>query len=425
MLKQRQSAEITPILDKLFSLQRLGIKVGLDHTIQLLNRCGNPHNKLKTIHIAGTNGKGSTAAILQSILRAAGLKVGLYTSPHLVSFNERIRVNGSPISNDFIIDFMKKFNDDINEIESTFFETTTVLSLCYFYFKKVDVAIIETGLGGRLDSTNVLNPNLSIITSIDIDHQNILGNTIEEIANEKAGIIKKNTPFITFKQPKKILDILRNRAKTLNAKIEIVVDPQKIVVDNFSTKFVINNKTFSIPLIGEHQAYNAALAIRSSNIFMGPLSHQMIKDGVKNTVWPGRFQLLNNKLKIFYDVAHNSAGINTIRSTLNSLNALEKIGLIILKEDKDVDQISNSLKGLFDELIISTVPNAQLMSIDELNKSLNRCNIICKPIDPIEKAFNYILDKAEKGAVTIIFGSHYAARSIYKFFEINFDNVTI
>ena len=425
MLKQRQSAEITPILDKLFSLQRLGIKVGLDHTIQLLNRCGNPHNKLKTIHIAGTNGKGSTAAILQSILRTAGLKVGLYTSPHLVSFNERIRVNGSPISNDFIIDFMKKFNDAINEIESTFFETTTVLSLCYFYFKKVDVAIIETGLGGRLDSTNVLNPNLSIITSIDIDHQNILGNTIEEIANEKAGIIKKNTPLITFKQPKKILDILRNRAKTLNAKIEIVVDPQKIVVDNFSTKFVINNKTFSIPLIGEHQAYNAALAIRSSNIFMGPLSYQMIKDGVKNTVWPGRFQLLNNKLKIFYDVAHNSAGINTIRSTLNSLNALEKIGLIILKEDKDVDQISNSLKGLFDELIISTVPNAQLMSIDELNKSLNRCNIICKPIDPIEKAFNYILDKAEKGAVTIIFGSHYAARSIYKFFEINFDNVTI
>ena len=425
MLKQHQSAEITPILDKLFSLQRLGIKVGLDHTIQLLNRCGNPHNKLKTIHIAGTNGKGSTAAILQSILRTAGLKVGLYTSPHLVSFNERIRVNGSPISNDFIIDFMKKFNDDINEIESTFFETTTVLSLCYFYFKKVDVAIIETGLGGRLDSTNVLNPNLSIITSIDIDHQNILGNTIEEIANEKAGIIKKNTPLITFKQPKKILDILRNRAKTLNAKIEIVVDPQKIVVDNFSTKFVINNKTFSTPLIGEHQAYNAALAIRSSNIFMGPLSYQMIKDGVKNTVWPGRFQLLNNKLKIFYDVAHNSAGINTIRSTLNSLNALEKIGLIILKEDKDVDQISNSLKGLFDELIISTVPNAQLMSIDELNKSLNRCNIICKPIDPIEKAFNYILDKAEKGAVTIIFGSHYAARSIYKFFEINFDNVTI
>ena len=295
MLKQRQSAEISPILDKLFSLQRLGIKVGLDHTIQLLNRCGNPHNKLKTIHIAGTNGKGSTAAILQSILRTAGLKVGLYTSPHLVSFNERIRVNGSPISNDFIIDFMKKFNDDINEIESTFFETTTVLSLCYFYFKKVDVAIIETGLGGRLDSTNVLNPNLSIITSIDIDHQNILGNTIEEIANEKAGIIKKNTPLITFKQPKKILDILRNRAKTLNAKIEIVVDPQKIVVDNFSTKFVINNKTFSIPLIGEHQAYNAALAIRSSNIFMGPLSYQMIKDGVKNTVWPGRFQLLNNK----------------------------------------------------------------------------------------------------------------------------------
>ena len=297
--------------------------------------------------------------------------------------------------------------------------------------KKIKIALITE----RRADYSRFKPILNLIEkSKELDYDLVVtgihllekhGNTIEEIANEKAGIIKKNTPLITFKQPKKILDILRNRAKMLNAKIEIVVDPQKIFVNNFSTKFVINNKTFSIPLIGEHQAYNAALAIRSSNIFMGPLSYQMIKDGVKNTVWPGRFQLLNNKLKIFYDVAHNSAGINTIRSTLNSLNALEKIGLIILKEDKDVDQISNSLKGLFDELIISTVPNAQLMSIDKLNKSLNRCNIICKPIDPIEKAFNYILDKAEKGAVTIIFGSHYAARSIYKFFEINFDNVTI
>jgi len=201
MLKQHQSADINHILEKLFKLQRLGIKVGLDHTYELLNRCGNPHNKLKTIHIAGTNGKGSTAAILQSILRTAGLKVGLYTSPHLVSFNERIRVNGIPISDDFIIEFMKMLNDDIDEIKSTFFETTTVLALYNFFIEKVDVAIIEVGLGGRLDSTNVLEPNLTIITSIDIDHQNILGETINEIAFEKAGIIKKDTPVITPNQP--------------------------------------------------------------------------------------------------------------------------------------------------------------------------------------------------------------------------------
>ena len=135
MLKQHQSADINHILEKLFRLQRLGIKVGLEHTYELLNRCGNPHNKLKTIHIAGTNGKGSTAAILQSILRTAGLKVGLYTSPHLVNFNERIRVNGIPISDDFIIEFMNMLNDDIDEIKSAFFETTTVLALYNFFIE--------------------------------------------------------------------------------------------------------------------------------------------------------------------------------------------------------------------------------------------------------------------------------------------------
>ena len=425
MLKQHQSADINHILEKLFRLQRLGIKVGLDHTYELLNRCGNPHNKLKTIHIAGTNGKGSTAAILQSILRTAGLKVGLYTSPHLVNFNERIRVNGIPIPDDFIIEFMDMLNDDIDEIKSTFFETTTVLALYNFFIEKVDVAIIEAGLGGRLDSTNVLEPNLTIITSIDIDHQNILGETINEIAFEKAGIIKKDTPVITSNQPKEVLDVLIGRAKILNSKMEIVNNPDKIIVDRFFTNFVVENKEFSIPLLGEHQAYNASLAIRASSLFMDGLSYQTINDGLKNTIWPGRFQLLDKKIPIFYDVAHNSAGINTIRSTLKSLNAINYIGLIIIKKDKEVDLIANALNGLFKELIISTLPNSQLMDKTELFNSLKSNNIKCKVIYPIEKAFCYISDKAEEGAISIIFGSHYAAKSIYKFFEINFDNVSI
>jgi dihydrofolate synthase/folylpolyglutamate synthase len=345
MLKQHQSVEINSILDKLFNLQRLGIKVGLDHTYELLNRCGNPHNKLKAIHIAGTNGKGSTAAMLQSILRKAGLNVGLYTSPHLVNFNERIRINGLPIPNSFIIEFMKIFNDDIDKIKSTFFETTTVLALYYFCYNKVDVSIIETGLGGRLDSTNVLNPNLTVITSIDIDHQNLLGNTINEIAHEKAGIIKKNTPVITTKQPKEVLDILIDRAEKLNSKIDIVNDPDKIFIDHYYTKFAVDKKEFSVPLLGEHQAYNASLAIRASSVFMEKLSYQTISDGLVATIWPGRFQKLNKQLPIFYDVAHNSAGINTIRLTLKSINASKKIGLIILKDDKEVDYIAKPLKG--------------------------------------------------------------------------------
>ncbi len=425
MLKQHSLPEINSTLNKLFSLQRLGIKVGLDHTHELLNRCENPHNKLKTIHIAGTNGKGSTAAMLQNILRKSGLSVGLYTSPHLVNFNERIRVNGSPISDSFIVEFMKNFNDDIDKIKSTFFETTTVLAFYYFYYKKVDIAIIETGLGGRLDSTNVLNPSLTIITPIDYDHQNILGNTMNEIALEKAGIIKKNTPLITTKQTKEVLDIFIQTAKDFNSKIEIVNQPDNIFIDYFSTKFEVENKEFSIPLLGEHQAYNASLAIRASSSFIEKLSYQNIYDGLRTTVWPGRFQRLNKKLPIFYDVAHNSAGINTIRLTLESINASKKIGLIVLKEDKDVDCIAKGLKGLFDELIISSLPNSQLMDKNQLFNALKKHNITCTIIYPIEKALYYMSVESEKGATSVIFGSHYAAKSIYKFFEINFDNVSI
>ena len=425
MLKQHQSTDINYTLDKLFRLQRLGIKVGLEHTYELLKRCGNPQNDLKTIHIAGTNGKGSTSVMLQSILRKAGLKVGLYTSPHLVSFNERIRINGAPVSNSFIMDFMKKINDDIDEIKSTFFETTTVLALYYFYYEKVDVAVIETGLGGKLDSTNVVKPDLTIITPIDIDHQNILGYNIKEIASEKAGIIKKNTPVITSAQHKEVMEILSNRAKSLNTKIIMSRNPEKIIVDLFSTRFVLDNKIFSIPLLGKHQAENAALAIKAARVFNSKLNYNIISDGLNNTIWPGRFQLLDKKLPIFYDVAHNQAGINSIRNTLKYLNAHTTVGLIILKDDKDIDSIAHCLNGLFNELIVSTVPNSQLMGINELFQYLKHNNIKCKMVDPIEKAFKYITNQADAGVTGIIFGSHYAAKSIYKFFGINFDNVSI
>ena len=418
-------SSISETLNALFSLERRGVKMGLEHTEKLLFTLGNPQEKLNLIHIAGTNGKGSTSSHMECVLRGLGKKVGLYTSPHLVKFNERIRVNGIPITDQEIKSFLKQSWANINKIKSTFFETTTVLAFYYFCYKKVDIAIIETGLGGRLDSTNVLNPNLTIITPIDIDHQKFLGNTINEIAHEKAGIIKKNTPVITTKQPKKVLDILINRAEMLNSKIDIVNDPDKIFIDDYYTKFAVDKKEFSIPLLGEHQAYNASLAIRASSIFIEKLNYQTINDGLLTTIWPGRFQRLNKKLPIFYDVAHNSAGINTIRLTLESINASKKIGLIVLKEDKEVDYIAKSLKGLFDELIISTLPNSQLMDQNQLFDSLKKHNITCKIIYPIEKAFNYISVQSEKGAISVIFGSHYAAKSIYNFFEINFDNVSI
>jgi len=221
------SPDIDAQLNSLYSLQRKGIKLGLEHTVQLLNFLGNPDKKLTLIHVAGTNGKGSTCAHLQTILRAHGYKVGLYTSPHLIKFNERIRINGFPISDDEIISFMRSIDAAINKIDSTFFEVTTAMALNHFNEYNVDIAIIETGLGGRLDSTNVIKPNLTVMTPISMDHMEILGDSIEKIAKEKSGIIKDGVLLITAKQNKVVADILFSKASEKNTSV-IVVDMRQI-----------------------------------------------------------------------------------------------------------------------------------------------------------------------------------------------------
>ena len=189
--------------------------------------CNNPHKKFPTIHVAGTNGKGSTCAYIETILRQNGYRVGLYTSPHLLNFNERIRVNGRSISNKQIFQFLDNSFDEINKIKSTFFEVTTVMAFNYFYEKKVDVAVIETGLGGRLDATNVISPKISVITSISKDHTDILGDSLEKIAYEKAGIIKEKTPLVIYQQANKILEVFRKKAISLNADMKISKTPKK------------------------------------------------------------------------------------------------------------------------------------------------------------------------------------------------------
>ena len=207
------SPDISVELDSLYSLQRNGIKLGLEHTFQLLEFLGNPQKNLKLIHVAGTNGKGSTCAHIECILRGNGYKVGLYTSPHLINFNERIRVNGTPIKNDEIISFIKTVDTAIQKIDSTFFEVTTAMALKYFQDHNVDIAVIETGLGGRLDSTNVIEPIMTIMTPISMDHMDILGNSIQQIAKEKSGIIKDDIMLITAKQDRVVMDILFDKAK--------------------------------------------------------------------------------------------------------------------------------------------------------------------------------------------------------------------
>ena len=211
---------INPTLEFLYKLHNRGIKLGLENIESFLNVCDNPHQKIKTIHLAGTNGKGSTASILAKILQQHGLKVGLYTSPHLVRFNERIRINGSPISDEKIVNFVNQHKKIIKDSSITFFETTTALAFSYFAKNNVDIAIIETGLGGRLDSTNVISPIQTIITEIDYDHTHILGESIELITSEKCGIFKKEIPALTANSNKEVIGIIEQHAKDKNCDLK-------------------------------------------------------------------------------------------------------------------------------------------------------------------------------------------------------------
>tara|TARA_B100002019_G_scaffold22076_1_gene16788 strand:- start:705 stop:1967 length:1263 start_codon:yes stop_codon:yes gene_type:complete len=412
-------------LNSLFSLQRHGIKLGLEHTKNLLKFFDNPHEKFLTIHVAGTNGKGSTCAYIERILRYSGYKVGIYTSPHLFKFNERIRVDGLPISDQEIVSFLDNSFKEINKIGSTFFEVTTVMAFDYFYKKKVDIAVIETGLGGRLDATNVISPVISVITSISMDHTEILGDTIEQIAKEKSGIIKEKTPLFVYNQDTKILDIFKKKAIFHNAEIKISKIPKKISVTSRGTQFNFNNQDYTIPLFGSHQARNAVLAVDVVSHFDSKIKDDIIYNSLKTVFWPGRMQKI--RPKIFYDVSHNKEGMEKTLQTLKELYPDEDIhGLLCLKKDKDLTSLKSVILKNFKNLFISEDKKGLLLKSSILEKKLARVNIKCKPVSSIKKGSENIENIVKNNsAVGLIFGSHYIAEEVFQAFEIPFDNYYI
>ena len=407
-------------LQFLYSLKRLGIKTGLDHTLSLLNHLGNPHNNFPSIHVAGTNGKGSTCTMIASILKDMNLKVGIYTSPHLIKFNERIKVNNIDISDEYICSFLKQNEKEIKHIKSTFFETTTAMAFSYFKDQEVDVAVIETGLGGRLDSTNVLFPKVTVLTSISLDHTRILGNSIEQIAIEKCGIIKKNTPVVSAIQKRKVKFIIKNKTSELEAPYLEIKEPKNIELTSKGTKFTYQNNHYETPLVGYHQAFNAALAFEACNIFLDNLSIKQINYGLKKTVWRGRFQKICNDPFIYYDVAHNFDGI---LSTINSLKFIYKkkpIGLFVMKSDKEATLIIKAVDKKFDKLLLSGSEENGLMAGTELAKLFENqgcANFLL--VNNLETAINQLrkISKAQN-LPGLIFGSHYISETVFNKFGI-------
>ena len=411
-------------LDFLFSLNRHGIKLGLEHTYSLLKFLDNPHDKITTIHVAGTNGKGSTCAHIESVLRYSGYKVGIYTSPHLIHFNERIKVNGIAIADKEIVCFLNKALDKIKEIESTFFETTTVMAFDYFKKQNVDIAVIETGLGGRLDATNVIHPSISVITSISKDHTEILGNSLEEIAIEKSGIIKDGVPLVIYQQDDKIMDIFQNKMSSYNTSMKISKKPNNININLDGTQFTINNQDYITPLLGSHQACNAALAINVIRQFDPDMQYDNIYNGIKKVFWPGRMQKITKN--IFYDVSHNENGLKKTLETLKKLYPHYNIyGLFCIKKDKDLKSLKDLLIKNFTTLFVSEDQNGLLFNSNMMKEELKNLNVNNKSVGSIKQGTLILKKLVGNNSVGLIFGSHYIAEEVFNEFEISFDNYDI
>ena len=390
--------------DFLLSLETRGIKLGLSRTKKLLSACNNPENSFKSIQIIGTNGKGTTAASISSILSQAGLNVGLYTSPHLVSLNERIRINNKCISNRYINEFIEKYKKDIIDHSATFFETLTVLALDFFKKNNVDIAILETGLGGEYDSVTASKPSLQIFTSISKDHMHILGTDIQDIAITKARAIQNHIPCISLLQEPKVQQILDDIAKQKETFIDYNLG--KLADD------------YVLPLMGEHQKQNILLAIKASQRIYPSINQDIIRRGIKNISWPGRMQIINKHPLIIFDVAHNEQGLLAFCNTITDLSIQGKKTLVIsLQKTKAIDGVTSKLISLFDT-IICTQLNDRMYNEIELMDIFTSCNNLESTQNP-SKVIDDIMSHASDEDLIAIIGSHYWGEEIEKIFKIS------
>ncbi|MGZ4116252.1 MAG: bifunctional folylpolyglutamate synthase/dihydrofolate synthase [Bacteroidia bacterium] len=345
--------------------QRIGsaaYKANLDNTIAICNLLGNPENKFKSIHVAGTNGKGSVSHILASVLQSAGLKVGLYTSPHLKDFRERIKINGELIPQQIVVDFIEKYKTDFENIKPSFFEMTVGLAFDYFADQKVDIAVIEVGLGGRLDSTNVIKPLVSVITNISFDHTALLGNTLEKIAGEKAGIIKPGVPVVIGESQPEPKSVFIQKAKEKNTFIVFADELFKaknifhenngklVLVMDIEKDGVLAYKNLESELVGLYQQKNiptvlCALEIISKNGFQ--LSEKIIRDGIKKVISQtgllGRWQILSEQPLVIADTGHNEAGIKEVLRQLKETPHEHLHFVLGMVNDKDISTVLSLL----------------------------------------------------------------------------------
>ena len=345
----------------LYELHWFGARPGLENTLKLAEQAGNPQDRLRFIHVTGTNGKGSTCAILESIYRAAGLKVGLFTSPHLVSFRERIQVNRRLIGETDVTRLVAELQPGLAAFPAdhhpTFFEIVTVMALRYFAEQRCDLVIWETGLGGRLDATNIVTPLASVITNVQHDHEKWLGNTLPEIAFEKAGIIKPGVPVLTAATGADVLKVIRDTARARRAPLTVVEEP--------------TDESSELPLLGDHQRLNAALALATVETLQRtiPVKPEAVQAGLRDVSWPGRLQLVTRESgrKVLLDCAHNLDAAEILAAGLKKCFPSVRPTLVLgILRDKDWEHMCGVLAPLAARLLAVPVSSERTTTAEEL-----------------------------------------------------------
>lgn len=402
---------------------KFGSVLGLDNIRELLERLGNPQDQLRVVHIAGTNGKGSTLAFLAGIFRESGYRAGRYVSPASFSYEERFRINEENISKKDLCFYMEKIKNVAEEMvkdglsHPTMFEIETALSFLYFLDKKVDVVLLETGMGGRLDATNVVKkPIATVIASIGMDHMQFLGDTLEKIASEKAGIIKEGCPVISYDNTKEVNEVIKNKAKQMHAKVTFVnsagirVLQESLNGESFSYRSSDGRwyEKIEIPLLGRHQINNAALALETLNVIKNYycISDFQTEDGMRKTIWRGRIEILEREPMVICDGAHNPDGAKSLLSFLqNNFTNQRLIYIMGVLSDKDYEQMVQILAPAADKIYTVAPDNPRALSSKEL------CNCISKYHQNVEErqrlveCLSEVRQKAEKDDVIIICGT--------------------
>jgi len=409
-------------------IEYFGSKPGLERISELMKVLGDPQEQLKVIHVAGTNGKGSTTAMLTYILKEHGYKVGTYTSPHLESYNERFMVDANNISDEKFAEYVTLVKDACEGLtdKPTVFEVLTAIAFKYFYDEKVDYVVLEVGLGGRFDATNLIKkPVLSVITSISFDHVEFLGDTLEKIAFEKAGIIKENCPCVLYRQSDEVRNVIETVCREKNSRLYYAEEETVTVLkqDVEGTIFSVKNeymdlKNVSIKLIGDYQIKNACLVLLSVSALRlngAELKEELVLRGIERARWHGRMEIVGKDPLILLDGAHNTDGITMLSSSLKKYFNGRKITLLVgILGDKEYGKMVETIAPLASNIVFTEPRSERKWDIEKLEGFEKLGNINIYKQSDIKKAFDIAKEVSDKDDVICCAGSFYLIGEIYK-----------